>query len=64
MGALTNILIVVAFFVEVVFLAIVEKRMWNTMYTPLNILMIPSAAIVFVVMLLVPILKIYPFYKK
>ena len=62
MGALTNILIVLAFFVEVVFLAIVEKRMWNTMYTPLNILMIPSAAIVFVVMLLVPILKIYPFY--
>ncbi|MBO7581509.1 MAG: hypothetical protein J6T38_08350 [Bacteroidaceae bacterium] len=62
MMAFTDYLIVIAFIVEVVFLAIVEKRMWNTIYTPLNILMLPAAAIMLLVILCVPIFKLYPFY--
>lgn len=57
-----DILILVVFIVEVIFLAVLEKRMWNTIYTPLNILMIPAAFVMIISIIMVSVLRLYPFY--
>lgn len=62
MVSLTDILILIVFIAEVVFLAVMEKRMWNTIYTPLNILMLPSAFVMLVSVIMVSVLRLYPFY--
>lgn len=59
---LLNILIVIAFVTEVTLLAVLEKRMWNTVYTPLNILMIPAAVVLLISIVMVSVLRLYPFY--
>lgn len=42
---LLDFIALVAIFVEMAVLAYLDKKMWGTMYTPLNILMLPYAAV-------------------
>lgn len=62
MQSVTDIFILLAFLSEVVFLAGLEKRMWGTIYTPLNILMIPTALVVLISIWAVQTFSLYPFY--
>jgi len=58
----TDILILVAFLCEVTLLGLLEKKMWGTIYTPLNIVMIPTALIVCISIWIVQLFDLYPFY--
>ena len=54
-------LIVITFIVEVTFLAVMERRIWGTVFTPLNILMLPFAAVLFLSIYIVKLFNLYPF---
>lgn len=58
----TDILILLAFLSEVVFLGVLEKKMWGTIYTPLNIVMLPTALVVLISVWVVSQFDLYPFY--
>lgn len=45
MGDVQDILILISFFIEIAVLLYVEKKAWRTLYTPLNLLMLPYAII-------------------
>ena len=54
-------IILISFIFEVVTLTIIEKKMWGTLYTPLNVLMLPFAAIALISIVVVKIYSFYPF---
>ena len=56
-----NYLIVITLIVEVTFLAVMERRIWGTVFTPLNILMLPFAAVLFLSIYIVKLFNLYPF---
>ena len=56
-----NYLIVITFIVEVTFLAVMERRIWGNVFTPLNILMLPFAAVLFLSIYIVKLFNLYPF---
>lgn len=62
MLSVTDIMILLAFLCEVVFLGVLEKKMWGTIYTPLNIVMLPTALIVCISVWIVNAFDLYPFY--
>ncbi len=55
-------LILVSFIAEVVLLAVMEIKLWGTVYTPLNIVMLPTALVVFLSIWVVNTYQLYPFY--
>lgn len=57
-----DILIFASFLTEIGFLSVMEYKIWGTLYTPLNILMLPSAFVVVVCVVAVPLFQLYPFY--
>lgn len=56
-----NSIILISFIFEVITLSIIEKKMWGTIYTPLNVLMLPFAAIALISIVLVKYYSFYPF---
>lgn len=54
-------IILISFIFEVVTLALIEKKMWGTIYTPLNVLMIPFAAIALFSIVFAGFCSLYPF---
>lgn len=62
MNSSMDILIILAFFSEVILLALLEKKMWGTIYTPLNIVMLPTAVIVLICLWIINQFDLYPFY--
>ena len=58
------ILIYLCLLSEVIMLAFIEKKLWNTYYTPLNFLMIPYFIVMNISVLTVNIYDLYPFYAE
>ena len=56
-----NLLILFSFLSEVIVLFLLEKKMWGTIYTPLNILMLPYTAVLLLSIYINSIFKLYPF---
>ena len=54
-------IILISFIFEVVTLTLIEKKMWGTIYTPLNVLMLPFAAVALISIVIVKIYSFYPF---
>ena len=57
-----EILPAIVLYVEVFLLALVEKQVWKTLYTPLNCLMIPYAFILGICLLVDGNMGFVPFY--
>ena len=58
---MVNCIILLSFLFEVVTLALIEKKMWGTLYTPLNVLMLPFAAVALFSIAFVEVNSFYPF---
>lgn len=56
-----NILIILSFYIEACLLFILEKKMWGTIYTPLNILMLPYSILLLFSIGLVNTFNLFPF---
>ena len=62
MGTAINILIFCVFLAEVILLALAERRLWGTLFTPLNALSLPFTGILLLTLCLPPSLGFVPFY--
>lgn len=58
---MVNCIILLSFIFEVVTLTLIEKKMWGTLYTPLNVLMLPFAAVALFSIAFVEVNSFYPF---
>nr|MCR5821190.1 hypothetical protein [Bacteroidaceae bacterium] len=54
--------IIISLLSEVVLLTVLELKLWGTIYTPLNILMLPSTLVLLVCLAMVPAWGLYPFF--
>jgi len=62
MENISNIIILVFFLLEVVILFLCEKKLWGTIYTPLNILMLPYTFVLIITIMLPESLGFVHFY--
>lgn len=62
MSSFANILILCAFLAEVVLLTRIDKRLWGTLFTPLNALSLPFTTILLLTLCLPSSLGFVPFY--
>jgi hypothetical protein len=62
MSIFGDILILCAFLAEVALLARIEKRLWGTLFTPLNALSLPFSAILLITICMPSSLGFVPFY--
>lgn len=59
---LFDILILASYLAEVTLLTMLECKLWGTIYTPLNFLMLPSTVVMLVCVCCVPVFGLYPFF--
>ena len=62
MSVFENILILCAFLVEVILLVHIDKRLWGTLFTPLNALALPFTAILLLTLCIPSSIGFVPFY--